>query len=78
MVYRITCDYITRAAFNNLFHKFLLLGTIIFDELVAVFQVTLNYERLVAVTFYYVGAYSWSQCMMVKEIYVLAVTRSLH
>jgi predicted amino acid racemase len=52
MVYTITCDYITRAAFNNLSHKFLLLGTVIFAGLADVFRVSLNYEGLVAVTYF--------------------------
>jgi len=43
LVYTITC-VITRAAFNNLSHKFLLLGTVIFAELADVFRVSLNYE----------------------------------
>jgi hypothetical protein len=51
-VYNNTCDYITRAAFNNLSHKFLLLGMVIFTELADVFRVSLNSEGLVAVTYF--------------------------
>jgi hypothetical protein len=51
-VFTVTRDYITRAAFNSLFHKFLLLGTLIFAELAAVFEVRLNYEGLVAVSYF--------------------------
>jgi hypothetical protein len=51
-VYNNTCNYITRAAFNNLSHKFLLLGMVIFAELADVFRVSLNYEGLVAVTYF--------------------------
>jgi len=51
MVYTIK-HAITRAPFNNLSHKFLLLGMVIFAELPDVFWVSLNYEGLVAVTYF--------------------------
>jgi hypothetical protein len=77
MVCTITRFTLQEQLLTTLFHEFLLLGMVIFAELADVFRVSLNHEGLVAVFFYYVCAYSSLQCMVMKEICVLTVTRSL-